>query len=78
MVCKPHMFQCIVPFQFTCNTNISMIWNYVCDCFVVISKVELGLFVYDPCMFIVGFRFVAPKYMVDVCNVNLYVVCVVP
>jgi hypothetical protein len=24
-VCKFHMLQCIVPFQSTCNTNISMI-----------------------------------------------------
>jgi hypothetical protein len=72
------MSQCFVPFQSTCNTNISMIWNYVCVYAIVTLEVELGLFVYNPCMFIVGFFFVAPKHMTDVCNVYLYVVCVVP
>jgi hypothetical protein len=72
------MYQCFVPFQSTCNTNISMIWNYVCVCAIVISEVELGLFVYDPCMFIIRFGFSTQKYMADVCNVYLYVVCVIP
>jgi hypothetical protein len=72
------MFQCIVPFQPTYNINISVIWNCVYVHVVVISEIELGVFVYDPCIFVVGFGFVAPKYMVDVCNVHLYVVCVVP
>jgi hypothetical protein len=65
-------------FSTTYNINISMIWNCVYVFVVVILEVELGVFVYDPCMFVVGFGFVGPKYMVNVCNVHLYVVCVVP
>jgi hypothetical protein len=55
-----------------------MIWNCVFVYVVVTLKVKLGLFVYDPCMFIVGFGFATPKYMACVCNVYLYVVCVAP
>jgi hypothetical protein len=69
------MSQCIVPFQPTYNTNISMKWNCVYICDVVISKVELGLFVYDPCMFIVRFGFAAPKYMADVQCIFICCMC---
>jgi hypothetical protein len=41
-------------------------------------KSRIGFVICDPCMFIIAFGFVALEYMVDVCNVDLYVVCVVP
>jgi len=67
-----------VPFQSTWNTNISTIWKCVCVCVVIYNfRSKIRFFFNDPCMFIIGFGFVAPKYMVDVCNVDLYVVCVV-